>query len=122
MGDGVAVAMGAVPVPVVGALVAVGIGDVVAGGVGLAVAAVAALCAAALWDAAALAECVAPEVAAVLPAVVAEPEQPVSASPAVIPRPVISSAGPRVTKGVFEEDRISLLLDLVPVVGSAVVS
>ena len=113
-GVGVAVAMGALPLPPVAGLVVipVEVGDVDAGGVGLAVAVVAAL-----WDTAVLAEWG----AVVLAVVEAEPEQPVSASPAATPRPVINSAGREVTRGVFEEDRISLLLDVVPAVGSALV-
>jgi len=66
------------------------------------------------WVACALAECAAPDGAAALPDAEVPPEQPVSASPAATP-----TAAPNIARGVFECDRICLLLDMIPTMTSA---
>lgn len=92
-----------------------GVGAVVGsadGAVGAAVAVAAAAVAPCVsWVAGAPAEC---DEAAALPDAGAPPEQPVSASPAATP-----SAAPNVARGVFESDRICLLLDVIPTMNSA---
>jgi hypothetical protein len=96
---------------VTGGRVGVGVGVVVA------VAVAAALCVS--WAVGALAECDAPDEAAAFPDVAAAPEQPVSARPAATPSPVTHSTGPSVTRGVFECDRICLLLAVIATMTSA---
>lgn len=107
----VGVGVGVAVPDLLGTGLATGVGDFPVGvGIGVTVAdAAAAPCVS--WVAGALAEC---DEAAALPDAGAVPEQPVSASPAATP-----SAAPNVARGVFECDRICLLLDMVPTMTSA---